>query len=68
MHIISVSLKYDIFLLFCLRVSLGSWKSLSRELENKARSVLSHLSHVQFLPTLWTAALQAVLSMGFSRV
>ena len=29
--------------------------------------ILSHLSHVQLLATLWTVALQAPLSMGFSR-
>ena len=29
--------------------------------------VLSHLSHVQLLETLWTLAHQAPLSMGFSR-
>ena len=29
--------------------------------------ILSHFSHVQVLVTLWTVALQAPLSMGFSR-
>ena len=29
--------------------------------------LLSHFSHVQFCATLWTAALQAPLSTGFSR-
>ena len=29
--------------------------------------VLSHFSHVQLCATLWTAACQATLSMGFSR-
>ena len=29
--------------------------------------VLSHFSHVQLLETSWTVALQAPLSMGFSR-
>ena len=30
-------------------------------------SVLSHFSHVRLFVTLWTVALQAPLSMGFSR-
>ena len=29
--------------------------------------VLSHFNHVQLFVTLWTVALQAPLSMGFSR-
>ena len=29
--------------------------------------VLSHFSHVQLCATLWIAACQAILSMGFSR-
>jgi len=29
--------------------------------------VLSHFNHVQLFETLWTVALQAPLSMGFSR-
>jgi len=29
--------------------------------------VLSHFSHVQLSATLWVAAYQALLSMGFSR-
>ena len=29
--------------------------------------MLSHFSHVQLCATLWTAAFQAPLSMGFSR-
>ena len=29
--------------------------------------MLSHFSHVQFFPTLWTVAHQTPLSMGFSR-
>ena len=29
--------------------------------------LLSHLSHVQLFVTLWTVALQAPLSMGFSK-
>ena len=29
--------------------------------------MLSHFSHVQLFATLWTVALQAPLSMGFSR-
>ena len=29
--------------------------------------LLSHLSHVRLFLTLWTAACQAPLSMGFSR-
>ena len=29
--------------------------------------ILSHLSHARLLATLWTVALQAPLSMGFSR-
>ena len=30
--------------------------------------VLSHFNHVQLFETLWTVALQAPLSMGFSRL
>ena len=33
----------------------------------KPSSVLSHFSHVQLFATLWTLALQAPLSTGFSR-
>ena len=38
------------------------WFSLSLD-----TCVLSHFSHVQFFVTLWAVALQAPLSMGFSR-
>ena len=35
--------------------------------ETECVCVLSHLSHVSLCATLWTAACQAPLSMGFSR-
>ena len=51
---------YDIQFLCILLELLYAYTS-------KCACMLSHFSHVQLFATLWTVALQAPLSMGFSR-
>ena len=47
--------------------NLSCWPCVLRSICSVCAFMLSHISHVQLFETLWTAARQAPLSMGFSR-